>query len=41
MRLFELSDRNGRLLTQVEHVALRRWHATITAVCPRTRLATK
>ena len=39
MRLLELSDRDGRLLTQVEHVAIRRWHATITAVRPDTRLA--
>jgi len=39
MRLLELSDRDGRLLTQVERVASRRWHATITAVRPGTRVA--
>jgi hypothetical protein len=39
MRLLEVCDRDGRLLTQVEHVAIRRWHATITAMRPETRLA--
>jgi hypothetical protein len=31
MRLSELTDRDGRLSTRIEHVAIRRWHATITA----------
>jgi len=31
MRLHELTDRDGRLSTQIEHVTIGRWHATITA----------
>ena len=37
MRLYEMTDREGRLSTQLEHVAIRRWHATITAMRPATR----
>ncbi len=39
MRLHVLTDREGRLTTQIEHVAMRRWHATITATRPNTHLA--
>ena len=36
MRLHELTDFDGRLSTQLDHVAIRRWHATITARRPDT-----
>jgi len=36
MRLLELTDRDGRLSVQIRHVAVRRWHATITAMRPNT-----
>ena len=40
MRLHQLIDqRDGRLFTFIEHVALRRWHVTITAMQPGTRFA--
>ena len=39
MRLHELTARDGRPSTRLEHVAIRRWHATITARRPDTRLA--
>jgi hypothetical protein len=40
MRLHQLIDqRDGRLFTFIEHVALRRWHVTITAMQPGTRYA--
>ena len=33
-----MTDRDGRLSTQLDHVAIRRWHATITARRPDTGL---
>jgi hypothetical protein len=33
-----VTDRDGRLSTQLDHVAIRWWHATITAKPPDTGL---
>ena len=33
-----VTDRDGRLSAQLDHVAIRRWHATITAKPPDTGL---
>ena len=39
MLLHELTSRDGRLSTQIDHVAFRHWHATITAMRPHSHLA--
>lgn len=39
MLLHGLTNRYGRLSTQIDHVAFRRWHATITATRPDSHLA--
>jgi hypothetical protein len=38
MLLNKLIERNGRLSIHIEHVGLRRWHPTITAMRPDSRL---
>ncbi len=38
MRIHELTDRDGRLFPRIEHVGIRRWHPTIAATRPDTRL---